>query len=321
MFSACSAGPCSVDLGQIAFLVDSPGQPTRSCVATVQTGHVECPEALAASFVGPASPDGSRLLTVTPGPSGDLLGTWSPGMTEVQFLAGPGSPLREPMWSTDGENVVFRGELAGRTGVWRVVSTGGPPWQASRAPEGDFEPHMTADGHIVFASSRDGNAEIYTVFGDGQPERVTTHPADDLRPRWSADGQSLAWLSDVGEHRRVMVKLDDNAARMLDSGDADQLEFSWSPRSDQIAVLEKESTHLTLRIRALDGSEVSTLDFNADLVEPTWSPQGDHVAWTSRSATGSTIRWATADGRVSDVVIAMPDADAWLPRWLGTPVR
>jgi Tol biopolymer transport system component len=242
-------------------------------------------------------------------------------MRDVQFLAGPGSPLREPMWSTDGQNVVFRGELAGRMGVWRVDASGGPPWQASRAPEGDFEPHMNAAGHIVFASSRDGNAEIYTAFGDSQPERITTHPADDLRPRWSPDGQTLAWLSDVDTHRRLMVRRDGRPPQQLDTGDADQLEFAWSPRSDQVALLEKESTHLTLRIRALDGSEVCTLDLNADMVEPAWSPDGRHIAWTSRTATGSTIRWASTTGQVSDVVIAVPEADAWLPRWLGNSTR
>lgn len=316
MLTACSAGPCSTELGQIAFFVDTHGQPTRSCLASVRTGIVECPQALEAIFVGPVSPDGTQLLTITPGPSGDVLGLWSPGMSETTFLAGPGSPLREPMWSTNGDSVVFRGELADRSGVWRVAAGGGPPWQASRAPEGDFEPHVNSDGRIAFASSRDGNAEIYTVFGDSQPERLTTHPGDDLRPRWSADGRALAWLSDRTVHRRLMIQIADESPRVLNDGESDQLEFSWSPRSNHIAVLEKDSTHLTLRVRALDGTEVSTLDHDADMVEPTWSPDGEHVAWTSRTEIGSTIRWATVSGEVSDVVITVPGADAWLPRWL-----
>ena len=314
--TACNAGPCSDELGQIAFLVDTHGQPTRSCVADVRTGEVECPDALKASFVGPVSPDGEALLVITPGPSGDVLGKWSLGDAEVSFLAGPGTPLREPMWSTDGSQVVFRGQLADRKGVWRIPAHGGRPWQASRSPLGDFEPHLNSNGRIVFASSRDGNAEIYSVFGDGQPERLTQHPADDMRPRWSADSRALAWLSDVGAHRRVMIQIDGESPHQLNTGQADQLEYSWSPQSDQLAVLEKDSTQLTLRIRALDGSEIATLDYNADMVEPAWSADGKYISWTSRTATGTAVRWATVGGQVSDVVIEMPHSDAWLPRWL-----
>src|SRR5213082_3058241 len=50
------------------------------------------------------------------------------------------------------------------------------------------------NGKIVFASTRDGNNEIYVMDADGSHQtRLTNNPADDILPAWSPDGTKIAW--------------------------------------------------------------------------------------------------------------------------------
>lgn len=175
---------------------------------------------------------------------------------------------------------------------------------------------MNSTGDVVFASSRDGNAELYEQRHDGSVHRLTNNAHDDVRPRWSADGAHLAWLSDIDGRRRLMVWSPPDAPRVFVDDLVDQLQFSWSPRSDALAIVETGSTHLTLRSRSLDGTEVVVFDRHASAVEPVWSPSGDHLAWTSHDRDHTVIRWGERTGAVADGRVAIDGADCWLPRWL-----
>src|SRR5688572_25987211 len=58
-----------------------------------------------------------------------------------------------------------------------------------------------ANGKIAFASSRDGNFEIYTMDSDGtNEERITNNPSADVSPSWSPNGTKLAFIRDDSVH-------------------------------------------------------------------------------------------------------------------------
>lgn len=51
-------------------------------------------------------------------------------------------------------------------------------------------------GKIVFASSRDGNSEIYVMNADGSGlKNLTNHPANDTEPSWSRNGRKIVFTS------------------------------------------------------------------------------------------------------------------------------
>src|SRR5665647_290959 len=55
----------------------------------------------------------------------------------------------------------------------------------------------TAKGRITFASSRDGNFEIYIMNADGSGQvNITNNPAFDGTPSFSHDGKKIAFISD-----------------------------------------------------------------------------------------------------------------------------
>jgi TolB protein len=88
----------------------------------------------------------------------------------------------------------------------------------------DSYPALSPDStQIVFASSRDGNGEIYMINADGSGlTRLTNNPATDLYPAWSTDRKQIAFMSDRDGNSEIYImnadgtgvtRLTDNPAR------------------------------------------------------------------------------------------------------------
>ena len=241
---------------------------------------------------------------------------WTVGGGEPRHLAGPGTPLREPAWSTDGQQVVFRGTLAGRIGTWRVAAAGGRPERLTQAELGDFEPHMNAVGTVVFASSRDGNAELYERSPEGQLTRLTAHVHDDIHPRYAPDGSAIAWLSDVDGRRQLMVRRGEAPATHVGEPDRSQHAFAWSPDSASLAVAERDGPSYRLAVHSLNGTEPTIYDYDADPSPPAYSSDASTLCWTSDGRGHVVVRCARNGGAVYDAVISNGSTDSWLPRLL-----
>ncbi len=130
---------------------------------------------------------------------------WSPDGSTIAFessgriwlvpaTGGAASPLtmdegRSPSWSPDGTRIAY--QAAG--GIWIVAVTGREP---RRLVEGS-DPAWSPDGKwIAFASTRDGNSDIWVISErGGTAVRVTDSPADESDPAWSPDQRSLVYSS------------------------------------------------------------------------------------------------------------------------------
>jgi Tol biopolymer transport system component len=70
-------------------------------------------------------------------------------------------------------------------------------------PAHDWVPSWSPDGaKIVFASTRDGNEEIYIMNADGNNQtRITDDAARDMEPCWTPDGAGILFNSErTGNH-------------------------------------------------------------------------------------------------------------------------
>ncbi|MYC70404.1 MAG: hypothetical protein F4X17_06805, partial [Gemmatimonadetes bacterium] len=84
-------------------------------------------------------------------------------------------------------------------------SDGSNPRRLTDDPAGDFSPSFSPDGrHIVFASERAGNLDIYVMGSDGSnPRRLTHHAAWDGSPSFSPDGRYIVF--DSGRDSKIYV--------------------------------------------------------------------------------------------------------------------
>lgn len=286
-------------------LVEAEGQAPRTCLARPPQTELDCPTSLSGRYPGPVSPDGQSLLLVHPTADGDLLERWSPGDSAPTHLAGPASPLREPRWSTDGGHISFRATLAGRTGVWRVAAMGGPPEQLTTHVSGDFEPHEGPSGVVVARSGARGT-ELWLQPPTGDATALTDDESDDVHPRWSPEGERLAWLSDRSGTRQVWVREADGSTRAMPGGPHHG--FSWAPDGQRIALIDRAE----LRIQPLTG-EATTAASGVDPSPVSWSPDGRALAWTTADGHHTAVQ-LQHDGAV--LTLRQPEASVWLPRWL-----
>ena len=92
---------------------------------------------------------------------------------------------------------------------------------------------------IAFASSRDGNSDIYVMDGDGSNlRRVTVNPARDKYPAWSPDGKKIAFVSNRNnvnkDHSQIWVIDADGKNPMRLSDGMIDLFPDWSPDGTKI---------------------------------------------------------------------------------------
>ena len=153
------------------------------------------------------SPDGTRIaylknrgdlhvLTLDGGDDTVLFEHWSPASFR---------------WSPDGRWIAFsRVDTAYNADVWIVPATGGEPYNVSRHPDDDINPHWSNDGkRLVWTSRR--HADTFDVWG------VWLTRSDDER----TPAQWLAYWKEQEAEKKATAKKKEEASAEEDSDESD----------------------------------------------------------------------------------------------------
>ena len=157
----------------------------------------------------------------------------------------------------DGRAIAFESSRIGSSVTWDLhvmradipnnEENEYPPSALTRGDAGrNWAPEWSPDGsHVVFASTRHGNYEIYVgnivaMLNDAgyEPYRVTTNEHMDVLPQWSPDGTRIAFTSWQGDHKHVwVVDADGTNLERVTSGPAGTENGlgTWSPDGTKIA--------------------------------------------------------------------------------------
>jgi dipeptidyl aminopeptidase/acylaminoacyl peptidase len=148
------------------------------------------------------SPDGSRMVVISrSGPSDTAK---SP--SDVRHYAHANYKFNDSGWFDDK-----------KTHLWVVdVATGRALQVTSGDDWNDTDPQWSPDGtRIAFVSNRTGkafdedrNTDVWVINANGGPlTKISDHAEGDTSPRWSPDGQTIAFLSAVPEksHPRIWL--------------------------------------------------------------------------------------------------------------------
>jgi Tol biopolymer transport system component len=159
------------------------------------------------------SPDGTKLaftgkksgqegIFIIEVPSGDILGTITPGLDGVYA----------PNFSPDGEKLLFVGLKDGYSDIYLVDVDGGNLERITNDTFDERDPSWSPDGRYIAYSSdlpvqmkREGKKSRfqythYDIFlrdiADGTVKRVIHSPGNNSTPVWSPDGDKIAYVSD-----------------------------------------------------------------------------------------------------------------------------
>lgn len=145
------------------------------------------------------------------------------------------------------------------------------------------------NGRIAFSSSRDGNAEIYVINGNGTfPVNLTENPATDRDPVFSPDGTRIAFASDrTGDFEIYTMASTGGPATRLTNSAGDDLEPSWAPNGRQIVFRSARHGNNEIYRMNANGSGQTRLTNNAvSDFAPSFSPDGAEIVFQRYTAGG-----------------------------------
>jgi Tol biopolymer transport system component len=173
------------------------------------------------------------------------------------------------------------------------------------------------NGKIGWASARDGNVEIYAANPDGSAlARLTTNPATDTDPAWSADGTRIAFTSNRGGSDDIFLMAGNGSGQTrLTTDPASDVNPSWSPGGRNVVFVSNRDGDAEIWAMNEDGSGQAQLTSDgASDATPAWSPDGRRIAFLSERDGNSEIYAMNVDGSAQTRLTASSGSDV-SPNW------
>ena len=149
---------------------------------------------------------------------------WSPDGTKLAVVSrsGPSDTAKSPSDVRHYRHANYKFNDTGwfddkRAHIWVVDAASGQATQLTSGDEwNDADPQWSPDGRrIAFVSDRTGkafdegqNTDVWVIDANGGPlTKISDHAEGDSSPRWSPDGQTIAFISAVPEksHPRIWL--------------------------------------------------------------------------------------------------------------------
>jgi len=193
----------------------------------------------------------------------------------------------DPVWSADGNSIVFRSDRDDDNGmgdVYRVNADGsGAPVLLTDL--GGSSPSWSADGKVMVVSG--GSNEdigIYVVSRDGAiMERLTDSTTLDLMASISPDGSQVTFYSNRDGDDIYVVNSDGSGFTRLSHHPAGgNFSPQWSPDGNRIAFVSTRDGQPEIYAINADGTDLTRLtDHPAEDLLWSWSPDGSQMLFFS----------------------------------------
>ena len=239
-------------------------------------------------------------------------------------------------WWSNGTTLIFsmRGSLWAQdlNATWAEQLTAGAAY--------DYQPDVSPDGKWVVFDRYDGKSielEVLDVVR-GRITALTNNGAVNVEPRWSPDGQRIAYVSTSFNGRwhvftmevrdghgympqRITVDRDSKLPRYYYSVYDHYLSPTWSPDGMELIVISNRDqiwgTGGFWRMGAEPEDSMRLIHFEETSwkARPDWSPDGKRVVYSSYLGTQFNQLWLmTSDGGVP-IELTYGAFDATSPRW------
>jgi dipeptidyl aminopeptidase/acylaminoacyl peptidase len=201
--------------------------------------------------------------------------------------------------------IVYVSDSSGVDQLWQVAN--GVSSRISFSNAVDKDPHSAA-GHLVFASYRDGDEEIYMGRNDlSRLKRLTVSAGDDEQPNLSPDGTRIAFVSTRSGSPRIWL-MDSTGANQtaLPTGSESYVPESapaWSPDGTKIVYTSTRSGMSQVFVIPVGGGTPTQLSHEMNgAFNPVWSADGTQIYFVAVMGVPSLRAVTIATGETSDWV-------------------
>ena len=155
------------------------------------------------------------------------------------------------------------------------------------------------DTKIAYVSTKTGNKEIYTIDFDARHVRRVTHNGSiNLSPRWSPDGNRIAFTCYLRRNPDLYI-IDFKMGKIFLFSHQRGLNTApaWSPDGRYLAVTMRTSSGAEIFLLDRKGRKVKQLTKGwGDNLSAAWSPDGKKIAFVSNRTGRPQIYTMNADG-------------------------
>ena len=250
-----------------------------------------------------------------------------------QLTSGPSAVA----WMPDGKSVVY--SMQGY--LWRQALDSTTAEQISSGPGYHYQPDVSRDGKwVVYCVYANDALELHALeLATGRTHQLTTGAAVNLEPRFSPDGQRIAFVSTqfnrrfhifvadfsngaLANIRRVTGETTTDLPRYYYSKIDHEISPSWSPDGSEILFVSNRGrlygTGGLWRAKAEPGAAAREIHYEETTwrARPDWSPDGKRIVFSSYQGRQWHQLWlTTAEATGNPFPISYGDFDNTAPRW------
>ena len=200
-------------------------------------------------------------------------------MVEKAFRGG------DPLWTADGEWLIFTADFSGEPSLWYVSAAGGGPERLFREGGRHTDPELSSDGRfLVFTKSGASHHLSHLQVATGDQSEIFASNREIMGPSASSDGSRIAYFSPLSNGVHLFtIELDGSGLHQVTRApDTRNLFPQWSADGKHLYYYEEGASRTFRKIQAAGGPSFAILT-DWSLVEryaTVVDPQERRVAYT-----------------------------------------
>lgn len=205
------------------------------------------------------------------------------------WLTRGSSSDRQPVYSPDGDEILFSSNRSGNLDLWSLTPATGATRRLTGDDGEDWDPAFLPDGRIVWSSNRSGAFEIWVAERDGSaPRQVTFDRSQAENPTTTPDGTWIIYNSRNAEMPGLWrIRPDGRDGSLLIPGILRLPEVS--PDGEHIlALTDIRPDSLSVGVWTLEGTRLEPkIILPARAGRARWLPDGSGILHTAPTEDGS----------------------------------